>query len=191
MWPGCGCRPRNCCSIALVTAKASESILATLQKRRAALLLKIEEGVKAQALVSEIDATLAKLAELAGEPVVAPLTIDLADEPPPPVRRAKKTKTPKATAGKFQTGYPAKLLAILKRTPGEPVRARDAIEEIAAELGIKSGTKERKVLDISTRNSLSILYQDPSSGVEKVSFGFYRWNEPKPSSGEQLKLLKP
>ena len=42
---------------------------------------------------------LAKLAELAGEPVEASgLSIDLADEPPP-VRRARKK--PKATAGKW------------------------------------------------------------------------------------------
>jgi hypothetical protein len=165
-------------------------MLAALQKRRAGALVKIAEGEKAKALVAEIDAALAKLAELAGEPVEAPaeLVIDLSDAPPP-VKPAKKAKTPKASAGKYQAGYAAQLLAILKRTPGEPVRARDAIEEIAAEAGVESGTKERKVLDTSARNSLSVLYQDPSSGVEKVSFGFYRWKEP--GEGKQLTLLKP
>jgi hypothetical protein len=165
-------------------------MLAALLKRRAGALVKITEGEKAKALVAEIDAALAKLAELAGEPVEAPATpatlvIDLSDAPPP-VKSAKKAK---ATAGKYQAGYAAQLLAILKRTPGEPVRARDAIEEIAAEAGVTSGTKERKVLDVSARNSLSVLYQDPSSGVEKVSFGFYRWKEP--GENKQLTLLKP
>lgn len=134
--------------------KASTEILASLKQLRATTLAEIAEREK---ILANVDALLASMGETA-----------------PPARRPAPAVKPSA---KYEVGYGAQALAILKRTPGQPVRARDIIEEIARGVEFPSDEAQRKAarrtLDTSARNALSKLYTDPTTGVKLAAKGYY------------------
>ncbi len=43
---------------------------------------------------------------------------------------------------------------------------------------------QRTTLDVSVRNAISNLYKDPTTGVKKFSYGYYKW---EPSGEGEVK----
>jgi hypothetical protein len=158
-----------------------DDLMAALKKRRAEALAIIASAEKAQKIVAEIDVFLSRMVEIGTE------------QAPPPTNGTVTPTVSKVSTqkrGAHGTSYPVQVLAILKRTPGKPMQARAIIEEIGAVQDPIPVGKARRTLDVSVRNAISNLYKDPASGVEKVSYGYYRWT-PEPAKdapeGEQNK----
>lgn len=151
---------------------ASDAFRDALLSRRAEAVERRDAETK---IIREIDALLASTAAVAPKAPPAPKAKKPATKKP--AKKAPAHEPPKGFGTK-PGGIPAKVLAILKERAGTPTQAAEIVDMIAANTTPVPTGPARHRLDTQVRNALSNAYQDSSSGVVSVSYGYYCFGEP-------------